>query len=78
MWGPPLLSSPIIKIFWNPKVPPYLVTLMTSFFSFNLLANINGRKPKTKFMVSRAPPSLFAHIALWFQTMHCEEIFFPR
>lgn len=25
----------------------------------------------------RAPPSLFAHIALLFQTMHCEEIFFP-
>lgn len=33
-----------------------------------------AKNQKPNLCVSRAPPSLFAHIALFFQTMHCEEI----
>jgi hypothetical protein len=37
-----------------------------------------AKKQKLNLCVSRVPPSLFAHTALLFQTMHCEEIFFPQ
>jgi hypothetical protein len=37
-----------------------------------------AKNQKLNLCVSRVPPSLFAHTALLFQTMHCEEIFFPQ